>query len=308
MKERRSFDALAGRISYTDEGDGPTVVLLHGFPQSSFVWRHAIPMLVSRFRVVTPDLLGAGDSDRPAGADLGLEAQARYLDELLTDIGVDRFAVIGQGEGGGVAQILALDRPGADAMVLLASAAFEAWPAPAVSALAADELRDAASWVREHLRAGMADPDRLPPADLDRYVEPWEGPDASTTIVRIARRLDATGSAGREAELASLEIPVLIFWGEEDPYFPASVAERLNDAIPTSTLGLLPGCGHFLMDEAPETLVPMIFEYLRARFLHAPHGAHGGHEGIVTIQLERKPPWVEMAEVLDDDDDEGDDG
>ena len=59
------------------------------------------------------------------------------------------------------------------------------------------------------------------------------------------------------------------------------------------------------MDEAPETLVPMMFEYLRARFLHEPHG-HGG-EGIVTIQLERKPPWVEMAALEEDDDDEEDD-
>jgi hypothetical protein len=97
-----------------------------------------------------------------------------------------------------------------------------------------------------------------------------------------------------------LEMPVLIFWGEDDEFYPPAVAERLNAAIPTSTLGLLPGCRHFLVEDAIETIGPMIYEYLRARYLQEPHGEHADAPGIVTIQLERRPPWVDLAEYEED--------
>ena len=84
-----------GEIAYTDDGDGPPVLLIHGFPQSSFVWRDLGPLLSSRFRVIVPDMLGSGDSDRPADEPLGLVAQAGYLAELVRALDVERFAVIG---------------------------------------------------------------------------------------------------------------------------------------------------------------------------------------------------------------------
>jgi pimeloyl-ACP methyl ester carboxylesterase len=118
--------------------------------------------------------------------------------------------------------------------------------------------------------------------------------------------LDAPRAEGVGADLlASFEFPVLLLWGEDDDVVPVSVAEELNDAIPTSTLGLLPGCGHDLTSEAATTIAPMILEYLRARYLKVPHGdthdAGHSHEGVVRIQLERRPPWVDLeADERDD--------
>jgi hypothetical protein len=99
-----------------------------------------------------------------------------------------------------------------------------------------------------------------------------------------------------DAALAAFEFPVLLLWGEDDERVPVSVAESLNDAMPTSTLGILPGCGHDLPAEAPATLAPMILEYLRARYLKAPHHHGTGLDGVVQVQLERRPPWVDLAE------------
>jgi pimeloyl-ACP methyl ester carboxylesterase len=120
--------------------------------------------------------------------------------------------------------------------------------------------------------------------------------------------LDAARAAGVDDEvLASFDFPVLLLWGEDDDVVPVSVAEELNEAIPTSTLGLLPGCGHELTDEAAATIAPMILEYLRARYLkqsHAEahgHGADHAHDGVVRIQLERRPPWVDLEEDERDD-------
>ena len=120
--------------------------------------------------------------------------------------------------------------------------------------------------------------------------------------------LDGEGLTGHDDTFAAWELPVLILWGEDDGFLPVHIAERLNDAMPTSTLGVLPGCGHFVTEDAPETLAPMIYEYLRVRYLRAPHGAHAGEgaEGIVRIQLERKPAWIDAVDDVDDDDEEGD--
>jgi pimeloyl-ACP methyl ester carboxylesterase len=120
--------------------------------------------------------------------------------------------------------------------------------------------------------------------------------------------LDAPRAAEADDRiLASFDFPVLLLWGEDDAVVPVSVAEELNDAIATSTLGLLPGCGHDLTDEAAATIAPMILEYLRARYLKASHdhGPHHGpdhaHDGVVRIQLERRPPWVDLEEDERDD-------
>jgi pimeloyl-ACP methyl ester carboxylesterase len=122
--------------------------------------------------------------------------------------------------------------------------------------------------------------------------------------------LDAPRAEGVGADLlAPFDFPVLLLWGEDDDVVPVSVAEELNDEIPTSTLGLLPGCGHDLTSEAAGTIAPMILEYLRARYLKLSHSqAHGdthdaghAHEGVVRIQLERRPPWVDLEDDERDD-------
>jgi pimeloyl-ACP methyl ester carboxylesterase len=120
--------------------------------------------------------------------------------------------------------------------------------------------------------------------------------------------LDAPRAEGvGDEDLASFDFPVLLLWGEDDEVVPVVVAEELNDAIPTSTLGLLPGCAHDLTDEAAATIAPMILEYLRARYLKESHAeAHGhdadhAHDGVVRIQLERRPPWLDLEEDERDD-------
>ena len=315
VSERRRAPTSGGELAYTDSGEGPPVLLLHGFPESSHVWRDLVPLLTSRFRVIVPDMLGTGESDKPADPPLGLIAQAGYARELVDGLGIERFAVIGHSVGGGVAQLLAMDTPGVDAMVLISSAAFDAWP----SVLTRDIQQTSPereseplvhSVVRAALRAGMTEPDRMTEDHIAAYLRPWSGPEGVEAFFRFARAMDGDGLAGRDEDLGRLEIPVLIFWGEDDPFYPSSIAERLNETIPTSTLGLVPGCGHLLVEDAIETIGPMIYEYLRARYLGAPHG-HADPSGIVTIQLERRPPWVDLAEDEEDgwhdvDDEEGD--
>jgi 2-hydroxymuconate-semialdehyde hydrolase len=306
LPERRRFRSSGGALSYVDVGEGAAVILLHGFPTWSYLWRDLVPVLASRFRVIAVDLLGHGESDHPRDARLDIAAQAGYVGELADHLGVDRYAVVGHAHGGGVAQLLLVAGAPVEAAVLLDPIAFDAWPVGATRELR--ELdpstltpRAVEEWIREAFAAGAVDPSAVGELDLRAYVAPWTDADGPQAFWRAARSLDGAGLMGHEGRFESVGAPILLLWGEDDPFLPPDLGERLNEVLPSSSLGQLPGCGHFLPEEAPETIYPMISEYLRVRYLHAPHG-HAPADGLVMLQLERRPAWVDLAEYTEDDD------
>jgi len=283
MKQR--FAGSAGELAYVDEGDGPAVVLLHGFPTSSQLWRVFVPPLAARHRVIGPDLLGYGDSAKPTDADLSISAQAGYVVELLEHLGIEEFPAVGHDVGGGVAQLLALDT-GAKALVLLDSIAFDVWPIEGVRMLQATEPDQeteelVASVVRLSLDLGIAKKQRLTDELVEGTVRPFAGDPPA--FFRAARAIDGRGLGGRDDELATLDVPVFLIWGEEDPFMPVEVAHRLNELIDGSTLALLPGCSHFVTEDAGETLVPLVTEWLRAQYLREPHG-HAAAQPLIQLR------------------------
>jgi pimeloyl-ACP methyl ester carboxylesterase len=270
------FTSSGGEIAYHDEGSGPAVLLLHGFPLTSYLWRRLIPVLVGRHRVIAPDLVGLGASLAHSGSALDIRAQAGYLAELLDHLEVERVGLVGHSTGGGIAQLLAHQRADVGALVLIDSIAFDAWPTDAIAEVQVlspeRETVDTAELViRSALGIGTREGE---PAeqDVQAYLEPWRPPADVAGLFRWARSLDGLGLRQLEREMATWEVPTLILWGEEDPFHPPTIAERLNAALPSSALGLVPGCGHFLPEEAPETIDPIISEYLRANYLRIPHG------------------------------------
>jgi len=294
--EERRLQISAGMLAYLELGDpeAPAVVFLHGFPSSSYLWRHIAPLFAPWMRVIVLDLLGAGDSDKPPGAPLGLRAQVSYVRELLDNLGVTSFAVVGHGLGGGVAQRLALEG-GVGAMVLVDSVVFDAWPGDPMRELQAQAPASgpalAEAVVRTALELGIRHRDRLTDDVLAEYVRPFAGEEGSAACFRFLRALDGQGLVGIESELERLQVPTLVLWGEEDPFHRSELAERLGDVMPMASVALLPGCSHFLPEEVPETIGPLMFEYLRSRYLGAPH-THAG--GPVTVELGRRPPEEEM--------------
>lgn len=304
--EKRRLRTSGGDLAFIEAGDpgAPALLLLHGFPMSSFQWRDLVPLFASRFRVIAPDLLGSGDSDKPDVA-LHMQAQAGYVRELLDALVVERFAVVGHGFGGAAAQVMALDGAAIDAMILLDSGGFEqpSQGGPRDLWLRISDIGPGGGLAPADLSdvfdLGMRRRERLTEEALAEYVRPFTAGDGAAAFLRLVASLGPVGLAGREAELALMDVPVLILWGEDDPFLPVPFAERLNGSIPSSSLGLLPGCGHFLVEEAGETIGPMMHEYLRARYLRAPHG----HEqaGPVPIQLGRGSPWTDLEDDEKDD-------
>ena len=295
----KRLETSGGVLAYHDEGSGPAVVLLHGFPLTSYLWRGLIPALASRHRVIAPDLLGLGASDKRSGAPLDIRAQAGYVNELLATLEIDRVALLGHSTGGGIAQLLVEMRDDVQALVLIGSIAFDRWPTQAIGEIQVvppdGETHEAAELVvRSALRLGTIE-DQLTEDDVAAYLAPWAAPAPVGSLFRFARALDGIGLKQMDRAMASWELPTLILWGEDDPFHPVDIADRLNGAIASSALGLVPECGHFLPDEAPETIFPIIAEYLRANYLRIPHG----HQPPAPVLV----PLGAMPHEVDDEDD-----
>lgn len=295
MKKRTRVSG--GELAYVDEGEGRPVLLLHGFPTSSHLWRAFIPSLASRMRVVAPDLLGHGDSDKPLGAPLNIPAQAGYVKELLAHLEIGEYAIVGHDIGGAIAQLLALEG-NVEALVLMDCDAFDAWPIEAVrmiqQAPAEQETPEfARDLIRLALELGISHGERLTEDLVDAYAGPFtRDTESAGAFFRAARGIDGEGLAGRDGELAALDIPVFVLWGEDDPYVGTDLAERLAETFFGSTLAFLPGCSHFLPEDAPETIVPLVYDYLRTRYLALPHDHDHEHgepsDGPVLLQIERR--------------------
>lgn len=274
----------AGEIAYADEGEGPAVLLLHGFPTSSHLWRDLVPMLAPRFRAIAPDLLGYGASEKPAETP-DLEGQAACVRELLETLGVEELAVVGHDVGGAVAQLLALEHPGVRALVLLDSMPMGATPIEAVRTLqgmdpGAADAATAERLVRAAFDIGMRHRERLHELDLEAFIAPWRRDPAAA--IRAARGIGPAGP-GTEA-LAAVEVPAMVIWGEDDPFLPSKLAERLWETLPDCAIALLPGCGHFVSEDAPETVLPLVAQFLRSRYLGKPGHDHDT-AGPVTVEL-----------------------
>jgi 2-hydroxymuconate-semialdehyde hydrolase len=281
--ERKRARVSGGELAYVDEGDGPVVVLLHGFPTSAHLWRDLVPILAPRARAIAPDLLGYGYSEKPKDADLHIRAQASHVRELLEGLGVDEFAVVGHDIGGGIAQLLAFE-DGVRTLALIDSISLDSWPVEGVRMIQeADPVGVdegfAVELVKVSFDLGMRRRERLADEDIEEFVRPWREEPAA--LIRAARGIDGVGLEGTEDRLAALDVRTLVLWGEDDPYQPAEHAERLGGLLPGATVATLPGCSHFVTEDAPEVALPLVADYLRIHFL----GEHHAHAGPTMVDL-----------------------
>ncbi|HYH28441.1 MAG TPA: alpha/beta fold hydrolase [Actinomycetota bacterium] len=283
--EMRRASLSVGEMAYADEGEGPPILLLHGFGTSSHLWRDLLPMLSIRSRVIAPDLMGFGASDRPADAPLGIGDQARYVGELVDHLELERFAAVGHDIGGAIAQILALERDVPTLVVMDGVTPWTVASEPLRQLQRADPGRAdrafAEGVIRATLDLGMGRRERLSDRDLEAYLEPWREDPAA--IVRMAKSITSTGLEGREDDLAKLDVPALLLWGEDDPFVPPTNGERLWETLPDAAFAILPGCAHFITEDAAESVLPLVAQFLRRRYLG--EEGHDHETGPVPVDL-----------------------
>jgi pimeloyl-ACP methyl ester carboxylesterase len=296
------FRTSAGaEMAYVDAGDGDaTALLLHGFPTSSLLWRDVGTQLAGSFRVIAPDLLGYGASDQPVDAPVDPRAQAVYVRELLDELHPERLAMVGHDIGGIVAQLLALEG-GGEVLGLLDADAFDLWPIEGLRMIQdADPAQEEPGFVGDVIDLtfdlGITRKEALTPDVLGAFRSPFTSDQqAAEAFFRAARGIDGEGLAGRDDELAALDVPSLLVWGEDDPYVGVEIADRLVETLARPALVTLPGVGHFTPLEAPDVVGPLLEQFLATHLLgrshaHGPEHAHGTTGGPVPVTLERHGP------------------
>jgi pimeloyl-ACP methyl ester carboxylesterase len=260
-------------LAMTRSGRGPSVVLLHGIPTSSFLWRYVRPhLLTAGYSVITLDLLGYGASDQPADTDLGIEAQASHVAKALSFIGWRNGTIVGHDIGGGVAQIFAMRKPACvNALVLVDTIAYDSFPEPGIArlkdpawdAILGDPAFDLKKGLTKGFKRGLAQAELVTPELIDTYERPFSGVAGRLAYLRAARALRTEDLARHMPEIEKLNTPTLIVWGKEDVYQPIRYGERLAAAMPRAEFHAFAGAGHFLPEDAPDRLSGLIVDFLQ---------------------------------------------
>ncbi len=240
-------------VRYLDKGQGPPVVLLHGFASSLETWDLVVPELARTHRVIAVDLKGFGWSDRPEG-DYSPAAEARLVIKLLDQLGVKRAAFVGHSWGSSVTLALALAAPERVSRIAL----YDAWvyeaQLPTTFLMArADGLGELLFSLfydqRSDERIALAFYNKeLVTEPLVEAVELSQGRPGTTAAALAAVR--GQRFTEQEARYRTIDKPVLLLWGREDVVTTLKFGERLARDLPHARLVVYPQCGHFPMLEA----------------------------------------------------------
>lgn len=250
-------------------GAGEPIVLLHGFPTSGHLWSDVVPLLPPGHRVVVLDMLGFGRSDPPRKQGVDLRSHADRLVAVLDHLRINDACVVGHDVGGGIAQSVAIRHPArVSRLCLVSSVAFDAWPAREVKlarAMLPLSRHLPASWilsvVRSDLLRGYVDQDRGS-REIELYLRPFVDSAGRDALLAHLLALDSAETSALASQLKDIVCPVSIVWGNQDPFLPVAIAERLRAAIPGSTLDVVPEGRHFLPEESASTIAAAIARLL----------------------------------------------
>jgi pimeloyl-ACP methyl ester carboxylesterase len=260
-------------LHVSEQGEGPPVVLIHGFGANAFTWAKIRVMLSLRNTVFALDLKGFGDSPKPDDGAYSLRDHAENVLRFIEGRRLTDVALVGHSFGGGVALVAALElqrrAPGRlRRLVLIGSMGAPQRIPPELQALRTPilgELLVAASplWlVRGALLASYYDPRRIEDVYVEAYTAPLRARAARRALLHTLRQTTLGDLQALIARCRELSAPVVLLWGRQDRIVPLAAAERLQAAIPGARLIVLEQCGHNPQEEFAEGTLAVLREVL----------------------------------------------
>jgi haloalkane dehalogenase len=266
----RRVEVGGQRLGYREAGDGPAVLLVHGWPTSSLLWRGVLPAIARTNRVVAIDLPGFGASDKPLAGRYDFPDFEDAIDGLLDHLGIERVALAGHDLGGPVVVHWALARPGrVTALALLNTLLYPDF-SPAVrefvTMLSTPGRREEATGpegLAAIMRLGVADDAHLPDDVLAGMLAPFATADDRLALARAGIGLSPREFAAIAAGLSTLDVPVRVVYGEQDRALPdvADTFARLAKDVPAATVTALAHCGHFLTLDDPGQVGDLLADF-----------------------------------------------
>jgi pimeloyl-ACP methyl ester carboxylesterase len=255
------FDYHGQSIAYDTYGQGAPVVMVHGTPFSSYVWRSIARELARGYKVYLYDLLGYGQSEKSEGQDVSLGVQNDVFAALLAHWRLVRPNVIAH-DFGGATVLRAHLINGCDYanLLLFDAVAVRPWGSPFVQhvrnheeafAGVPDYLQRAIlnAYIRGAINREMTD------AELAPYIAPWTGAVGQAAFYRQIAQMDVRYTDEVEPRYGEIRCPVSLLWGAEDEWIPLARGRQLAAMIPGCEFREIAGAGHLVQEDAPETLV-----------------------------------------------------
>lgn len=261
-----SFEWHGSTVRWARFGEGRPVVLCHGTPWSSFVWRATVDTLSHDRSVYVWDMVGYGQSDKPEG-DVSLGTQGLLLAALVDAWQIEAPDVIAHDFGGTVClRAHLLHDMGVSSLALVDVVALRPWGSPFfrlvadhpdVFAALPPNLHEAL--LREYI--GGASSPGLRAEVLEELVAPWIG-DGQAAFYRQIAQADERYTAEAERRYGDIDVPTLIVWGSADTWIPIDTAHKLASVVGHSTLEIIEGAGHLVQEDQPAELNAILRRWL----------------------------------------------
>ena len=246
---------LAAGLSYRESGpaDGPVALMLHGYPESSYMWEGVMPAVAAAgWRAIAPDLAGFGDSppDPPGTWERRVDSVERFRREL----GIERCVPVVHDWGGLIGLWWACDHPDAVEALVISSTGFfpdGRWHGMAKALRSPGWASRRSSRPTGTASARCCGPSRPGMTDkaLDEYWKAYADEERRRGQLEMYRSGDF--SKLERFDLASLGVPVLLVWGEDDQFAPVAGAHRFERELPDTELAVVGGARHFVWEDAP---------------------------------------------------------
>lgn len=278
---------IADDIAYSDIGDGPPIVFLHGYGGNRVTWSPWLATLSRDYRCIVVDMTGFGVAPRPVDADVSTVGLAGAVVRLIERLDLDDVSLIGHSLGGGVAMLAALalrdsddprDRERIARFVSVAGATYPQRPPrfvrlarnrPAAELLFRLVPKHALLWAI--YRTVVSRPEAATLERIRAYAQPFQRAVTQQTAIDVAQQIVPPDVEQRIARYPQLGIPVLCLWGSEDRIVPLWVGQRLAAEMPGGRFVALERCGHMPTEEAPAESLEITLDFLRST---ARSGAH----------------------------------
>jgi haloalkane dehalogenase len=272
---QQRIDDIAYREALPEgwDGSGPTLLLLHGYPTSSYLWRSVLGEAAQAgYRAIAPDLPGFGDS--PPDLPGTWEHQIENVERFRLALGLERLTLGVHDWGGLIGLRWACDHPGVVSALVITDTGFfpeGKWHGMANTLRTEGEGETLLENVNDELLATFMR--QISPSIGDDVIaeicKAYADPERRQGQLDLYRSGDFSKLEPYRGKLAALGVPTLIVWGAKDEFAPVAGAYRFHKEIPGSTLVVLEDAGHFLMEDDPARVTREIRDFLSAQAVAA---------------------------------------
>jgi pimeloyl-ACP methyl ester carboxylesterase len=265
---RKTMDMGNYTMHYIDIGQGEPVVMLHGMTLSTYSWRNNVqPLLGAGFRVILVDLPGHGQTDIPpepysyAGDNI-----AKNVIQMIDKLGIDQFNLMGHSMGAGMTLYMSIHYPQRVNKAIVIDAPAFGPPRrllltyPGMTAFASAFF---GRWtVKMNMKAMYYDDSLVVKEMIDEYTRQIRKDGYWNMVSALSHQYFSSKFYKMQSAYQSMPVPVCIIWGEQDSWLHCSTGNKLQERIPNSRLITVPDCGHNPHEECPESVNPVIVEFL----------------------------------------------